>query len=203
MSADTIAGTGKLDQMLADDVAGAQACVARRRTTAFGRCSQCQCSARRRIEFAGVVGFDDVAIPSAQSLGGAFHQFFHHRYADAEIRRPQHRDPLGSRGQGRSLCRCQSCGTGHEGGTAMDAQREDSVERRRRAEIDRDIEIDNALKIGCRMERRAEQTGRPVRRRDGRSHLQVLVSGGESHQGLSHPAAGAVDQNLNRSRHGA
>src|SRR3546814_11222070 len=72
---DALAVGGELDQVLADDVAGPQARVVRRGAGFFRRRTQRQRGAGGRIELAGVVHLDDVAVPAGQRTGGAFDQF--------------------------------------------------------------------------------------------------------------------------------
>src|SRR3546814_15359349 len=69
---DALAVGGELDQVLADDVAGTEARVARRRAGFFRRRTQRQRGAGGRIELAGMVHLDDVAVPAGQRAGGAF-----------------------------------------------------------------------------------------------------------------------------------
>ena len=52
--------------VFADDVAGADRGIARRRAPLPGGRAERQCRARRRVDLRGVVGFDDVAVPTRQ-----------------------------------------------------------------------------------------------------------------------------------------
>ena len=102
---DPLALSRELHQMLADDVAGAEAGVSRLGAIALRGRTQRKRGTRWRIQLPGVVGLDDVAVPGMQRGGGAFDQILQYRYAKAEIGGPYHRNPVRNTVQSRALLR--------------------------------------------------------------------------------------------------
>src|SRR5690606_10794481 len=137
---DALAHAGELDEVFTDDVAGAQARVARPGTAPLRGCAQRQRRARRRVLLVYVVGFDDVAVPARKGGGGAFDQLLEHGNAEAEVRGPEHRYPRRGSLQGVALGVGEPGGARHERRAALAAQCEDRIEGFRQAEVHRDVE---------------------------------------------------------------
>ena len=193
---DALAQPGELHQMLAYDVAGAQAGVVRLRPAPLRGRAQGQCSARWRVLLLGVVRFDDVAVPAGQRLRRALHQFVQYRHAQAEVRGPYQRDLRRCRIQRLALRAGNAGGTRHQPCPAIHAQRQQRVEALRQAEVNGHVEHRRTGQFAGREERHTVDyaLGRRATGHGGHDLQGFGMFGGQPQQGLAHAPGGTVNE---------
>ncbi len=200
---EALAHAGELDEVFADDVAGADRGVARRRPALARGLAQRERGARGRVELARVVGLDDVAVPAGQGARGAFDQVVQHRDAEAEVAGPGQRNARGG-GIERRLLRLRKAGrAGHQRLAALQAQAEDRVEAFGQAEVDGRVELRHAREFARRELRHAVDHARFDLARDRGDDLAALAFAAQALQRAPHAAVRAVDQQSDRCVHAA